>query len=1280
MRILALILIQLLFLSVLNAQIYDVPWEDNLTQHSIGNVYYKVISIQNDNAYNDERNLPHFYHSERVNEHSSFSFKILKEVSIRSDEIGDLQIEHIPLSPVHQIGVFKSRDRLNKVIDIIGIYRDGKEIKKILSFEIMEDSPTNNARIANNNSKTHINPVFDPVNGQFFKIRVDTTGIYKIDKSFLTRHNIPANFDPRKFKIFGNGGMMLPENPGEFRYRGLQEVAIHAVGLEDGSFDEDDYYLFYAQGPNGIIRNPIFPSDQEGQHSKNLYEDQAYYFINIEGVVNGKRIQSLESTQNPSTVFTEFDQVLFYEKDNINLYNVGRLWVGESFFEEQTFNIQFDGNGEVKSPRLSYQMVGVNAQNVSFNFQVNNIDVLKSPFRNGTLRKESGQQDFNSTQYPLHIQINVDNSLNPSAGVYLDYVRLNFKQNLNFNNRPLGFRWFDAVSPYNTYGFRVNGSPEFVWDVSDRTNAVSLISKNDTYVFQTKSSDYPNEFIAFNANQATAPQFVEQVQNQFLTSLSDIDYVIVAYPDFITQAQRLADAHEKLSGVKAAVVTTNQIYNEFSSGSQDISAIRDFFKYLYEVGGSLKYALLLGDSSYDFKDRILNNTNMVPSYQSDYSIGVASSYVSDDFFGILDDSDSGLNLSQLDIAVGRLPADDVQEAEVLINKTLSYLDNQPNFGSPYGDWRTKVTFVVDDDNPGPGNAFHHTVENESAQFIEKEFPFYTVEKLYADAFQQVGTSGGVRYPELEKSIVNAIESGTLLLNYFGHGGVNGWAQERIFTQNHVQGLGNLSREYSRLPIVLTVTCDFTVWDIPEINSGGEMMIKNPDGGAVAMLTTSREIPVSYGLKMNDIVVKNLFTIQDDEYLPVGEALRRSKIEYSASAGLKLNLIGDPLLSMVRPKRQVSIHTINGQAANNYNETIKALDFVSIEGSVLNEIGATDTSFNGNVAGTLFDKEIQKTTLNNDGNIDPLTFTEQNNPIYRGGSKVKDGKFKFEFYVPKDINFDVGMGKMLFYVENGKSDGIGYKNDIKVGDINVNGVDDNEGPVVNLYMNNLNFAPGGITDKSPYLLACVTDSTGINATGAGIGHDITQLLDKNINSTTVLNDFFEGGDASPCLNPKVKDFQKGRVLYKLSDLDLGEHTVTFRVWDINNNSTTQTLDFIVMENGEQQLHINRLLNWPNPFTNQTYFHFEHNCPDVLEVQVQVFTIAGKMVKNIRQTVSSEPFREGYRTGKYAIPWDGLDDFGNKIGKGVYIYKVTVKGTNGETCKGNAEAVEKLVILK
>lgn len=1265
-------------LNLLCAQTFQLDWKEKSQVNSFGENTVFVPSIQSETAYLDRNNIAHFYFQEKSTALDDFEIQNIQSREISKNDLGEVHFSNLPEEPTFWVRNMKAGNVYHKALDITGLYRNANRVYQIQSFELVQ---VGRPAVQAVNSRNQPSAVLNSMNGRFYKISVDTTGVFKIDKEFLRQNGIPTDFNPRRFKIFGNGGMMLPENPGDFRYNGLQENAIYAVGDEDGSFDDQDYFLFYAQGPNGINRNQtsIYPS-----HSKHLYEDKSYYFINFESPGNGKRIQNINIPEAPIENLGDFDQVLFYEKDVINIYNVGRQWFGENMAQEPQLNINFDHQANmVGSGIISYRAVGVNAGNTSLSVSVNGTSVSTGNFLGGANAQFEVVQRIEefSASAPFNIELNFNNAANPAANVYFDYVRLSFKQNLMFGSNQLGFRWLRNLQDDSVYGFQLGGNPDMIWDVSDRTNAKNLMGENGNYKFRTINDNFKNEFIAFNYEQVLQPKFEGSVNNQSLSTLSNIDYVIITHPDFLSQSQRLASAHEQYSNVSTAVVTIQEVYNEFSSGSQDISAIRDFLKMLYEHG-NLKYALLMGDGSYDFKDRIPNNTNFIPTYQSWTSIGLGTTFVSDDFYGMLDDTDVGVHPLQIDIAIGRLPAATQAEAKSMVDKTLSYFTLDPSFGSAFGDWRSKIMFVVDDDNPGPGNAFHRSVDQVSAQFLEDNEPAYTLRKLYMDAFIQEGSSGGLRYPAVTDAIVNGIETGTLLVNYFGHGGVNGWAQERVFTPNEIRGLSNFQQQYSRLPVFVTVTCDFTVWDIPQINSGGEMLIKNPNGGAVAMLTTSREIAVSYGLGINDKIIQRLFEEDGDRYLPIGEALRLAKLDFNlGDEGLSINLIGDPLISLARPTREITIDRINGEAADSFNETVRALDFVTIEGSVLNEnSSAIDIGFQGEITGTLFDKAIEKTTLNNDGNIDEITFTEQVDAIYRGSTSVENGLYKLEFYVPKDIDFDVGPGKLLLYTHNNEVDGMTYKNDILVGDINPNGVDDDEGPVVGLYMNNLHFANGGITDRSPYLLACVVDSTGINATGAGIGHDITYLLDGQISTTTVLNEYFEGGDASPCINPNVRDFQKGRVLYKLNNLDLGEHTITFRVWDINNNSTTETLDFVVMDNGDQRLHINRLMNWPNPFTNQTYFHFEHNCPDVLEVQVQVFTISGKLVKTIRQQVSSAPFREGYRTDKFGILWDGLDDFGNKIGKGVYIYKTIVKGSNPESCKGSASETEKLVILK
>jgi len=406
---------------------------------------------------------------------------------------------------------------------------------------------------------------------------------------------------------------------------------------------------------------------------------------------------------------------------------------------------------------------------------------------------------------------------------------------------------------------------------------------------------------------------------------------------------------------------------------------------------------------------------------------------------------------------------------------------------------------------------------------------------------------------------------------------------------------------------------------------------------------------------------------------------KAKILYKIDANhLKVNFLGDPAGKLSRPKRLLTIDQIDSPVTGQ----IRALDFIKIKGHVNKADGSLDSSFNGRVVINIFDKKLTKKTLNNDGNANfnpPLTYQEEGSPIVKTSGTVVNGNYTVEFYVPKDINYEIGSGRILAYADN-KSYDVFSNQAQQIGGINPDGINDSTPPVVNLYMNNTNFANGGITDQNPTLLACVTDDKGINSTGSGVGHDITTYLDGEIINTVVLNDFYFSGEGNGCVNPNLADYQKGVVTYPFRNLTAGEHQLTFKIWDINNNSTTQTLNFIVKDETEQNLTVKRLLNWPNPFTDKTYVQFEHNCDDILDVNVQIYTITGKLVRTLSTTVTAEPFFEGYRTPRTAIEWDGKDDFGDTVGKGTYIFKIFAKSQNQEKCKGSATAVEKMVLLK
>lgn len=1285
-----------------NAQTVNIEW-DGAKAYSVD--YESKINLPffKNEGYSVMNNVPHFSYLEKVGGLGKVLVQNVQYTALSSSERGSLNINEIPSELKYDARIQKGGNEFYLNVSMMPFVKEGNQIKKVISFQIINQQGVP--------PDYQPEETFDPATqsvlrtGNWYKIKIKKSGVFRLDRAFFQQNGIPTDFDPRTLKIYGNGGKMLNENPGDFRYGALQENAIQFNGQDDGSFDGGDFILFYGQGPHDWNRKSN-STLANLSHRFNVYSDDAYYFITFGGQ-NGKRVLDVEVPGNPVQTFNQYHEYVFHEKDSINLNNIGRQWGGEPFNLEPSRSFTLNGNASAASEfqgYAKYRILSKLGQGTTYSGSVNG-----NAISSGTIVTFGGDNSymndfqfgegtlvFNPSGNIFNFTIDINNSTNPSAYILLDYLEMRYVANLGFNGTQMSFRRLENLNDGNVYGFNIAGAQK-VWNISDLTSAINVSNSAGIYKYQSTSPYFLNEFIAFNEAAAfTEVEFGGSVVNQDLRSLTDVDYAIVVHPDYLSEASRLANFRQQNDGIKVAVVTTEQVYNDFSSGAQDISAIRDFFKHLRDSGSPLKYALLFGGASYDFKNRIQNNTHYVPAYQSFASTGLNNTYVTDDFFTMLDDSDimipTGIPLEflvyatnsspQMDIAIGRLPAHSMGEAKVMVDKTLSYYEKQPNQGTSFGDWKTKFYLVVDDDDPGTGDAvFHNVIENTAAQFIENNIEYATLRKLYLDAFPATGTSGGQRYPQVNQGIANAFDLGSALIVYFGHGGPRSWSQERVITFEEINNFSNFSGLYSRLPIVLTITCDFTIWDIPEIASAGEYMFKNPTGGAVAMLTTSRPIGTLYGKQFNEDVIEKILEVDGNSYLSLGEALRVAKVEYGASSNhYSLNLLGDPMLSVTRPPRDIRITKINGEDAANFTGLLRALDFVEIEGEVLNANGtAKDNSFNGKANATLFDKPINKVTLNNDGDKDILNFQEQTSAIFKGGTNVANGEFKFQFYVPKDINYEIGDGKLTVYAHNNVTDAVTTKT-VRVGDQNPNGLDDDKGPAIGLYMNNLNFVDGGITDRDPYILACLVDSTGINTSGVAIGHDITGVLDGNVEGTYVLNEYYEGGDNNPCTNPQVLDYQKGQVMYKLSRLDLGNHQIVFKAWDINNNSSEQTLDFVVMEDGSDHIYIDKLLNWPNPFTNQTYFHFEHNCDSELDVMVQIFTISGKLVKTIRQPVSAEPWREGYRTGRFAIPWDGLDDFGDKIGKGVYIYRVTARGQDSELCKGSATAIEKLVILK
>ena len=1103
--------------------------------------------------------------------------------------------------------------------------------------------------------------------GNWYKFSVDTTGVFKIDKNLLQEIGISTNgLNPKNIQIFGNGGTLLPVLNSAFRNEDLQENAIYIEGEVDGTFDANDFILFYAKGPHDW---EIDTANKTARHRQNIYSDKAYYFITV-GANNGKRISSKAINTNAATTqITSFNDFTFYEKEELNLLAAGTQW----FFDDN-FNIENTQIFTIPFPNaLANEPVFIRTRGVSNSVtsstmavKANNLDlytIAYSAVNSGSLTKARTSEKTGSvanSSDAIIVEITYNNNGNPSANAYLDFIEIVGKKELIADDTQFSFRSFEQFDASGPVSYQIKNADNIsqVWDVSDFLTPKIINNEASGAAFSFKDiGGALNEYIVLSASDFYIPETIEnaKVVNQNLHGLKEINYLIVTSSALMSQAQRLADYHEQNSGLKTQVVLLDAIYNEFSSGAKDITGIRDFIHHLYVPNASedtqLRYVCFFGDASYDYKDRIAGNNNIVPVKLSETSFNLATSYVTDDFFVMLDKEEgSMLSAHTIDVASSRIPVTGNRQAKDVVDKILSYYSE-----TAIGDWRNTITLLADDIDDDFDIQIQAGVESIADEIRDKK-PVFNINKIYADAYVQQNSSGGERYPEVKKAITNAIEKGTLVFDYFGHGGEDGFASERILEKPQIQQFNNPKT----LPLLITVTCDFSRFDNPSRITAGELTLWNKTGGAASMITTTREVFISVGQRFNERLIRVLLEFEEED-LSISAALMKAKNNSSSTQKFFIYYFGDPAMKLAVPKAGVRITKMNDNDITQPIDTLKALSRVRFEGVVVDASNVILNDFNGTLSTTVFDKALIRSTLGNNDFGEKMVFDTQDSKLFTGKSIVENGRFKFDFVVPKDIKVAYGKGKLSFYAENGKIEKAGFNFDVVVGGIDENAPEDTVGPELKLFMNDESFIDGANTNTSPNLIAVLSDPSGINTSITAIDHDIIGILDGDALNPILLNDFYE---------TELGDFTRGKVTYRLRDLEVGAHTLKIKAWDTYNNSSETTLNFVVVS--DAILNLENVLNYPNPFVNYTEFWFNHNKPnEPLEVQVQIFTVAGKLVKTINQNVQT--------TGTLSrnITWNGLDDFGQKIGKGVYVYKLRVLATSSNLV---SEKYEKLVILQ
>jgi hypothetical protein len=1102
--------------------------------------------------------------------------------------------------------------------------------------------------------------------GQWLRIAVVQDGIYRIDYSKLKQLGLT---DPSNPKIFGNNFGQLSYYNNDPKPDDLNEIRIYMNKGSDGIFNEGDYILFFGQGTG---RWKLNNSTGEYDFFHHNYSDTAYYFLTSGGSQARKITDAAQPAASPDYYSSSSDAMYIHELNIENLLKSGRGWyqpvstlssiiIDPKFSDiltdqEMKFRIRVLARAPVTTLfRFSEGTI------IRQNIQVEAVNMLDYTGTYAQITDSSGSAYPNSSS-PQY-SVSFFNNGEAGAKGWLDFVKIQCRKNNVFSGKTSFYSDSKVAGAGHITQFTIK-SPDYnpvIWDVTnpEKTSRIQYSKSGNDIIFKALT-DSLRSFVVFNESNAFEPIYLPGIlANQNLHGSGSADMIIVTHPLFKEYAQKLADIHYKNSGLMTLIVTPAQIYNEFSGGTADISAIRNFvrMKYTEQKGTAhpLKYLLLFGDGSYENRTSPPANPDFIPTYQSQNSNVVVSSFTSDDYYGLLDDGEGEADGTE-DIGIGRLPVNDTLQAGIVIRKIVRYMDP-----SNKGDWKNIICITADDED---GNAHMYDAEGLASE-LNDSVPFYNIDKIYLDAFKQVTTANGQTYPDVETAINNRINAGCLIFNYIGHGNETGLAHERVVKTEDINSWQN----GSRLPLFITATCEFSRFDDGELNiitreikqktSAGEMVLLNENGGGIALMSTTRVVYSAPNYFLNRNIYNFAFNLDSaGNPLRLGDIIRLAK-NNSGSGSNKRNfsLLGDPALRLAFPwYGKVVTDSINHSAVASATDSLKALSLTTITGHIENFRGKPMNDFNGTVLPLVYDKASEVSTLANDGGI-KMKFELRNNILFSGKTTASDGRFRFSFVVPRDIDYTYGKGKISYYANDSEKDMNGSFSEIIVGGFTSKVSADTAGPAIKLFMNDTLFRNGGITDENPALLALISDSGGINTTGSGIGHDLTAYLDMDRNNSIVLNNYFEND---------LDNYMKGKLFYNLYNLGTGNHSLTLKAWDNYNNSSEETIHFLVETGGK--FILKNLLNYPNPVIYDTRFTAELNRPDQeIEITITIYDLAGRIIRIIETNAV---------VSGYVLPpvtWDGSIEGGKRVGRGIYPYRVTVKTESGEKAEGSGRLI-------
>jgi hypothetical protein len=1095
--------------------------------------------------------------------------------------------------------------------------------------------------------------------GTWYSFTVEEDGVYRIDATMLQQAGINvSSVDPRTIKIYGSDGRPLPEIITAPRPDDLTELAIYVHGEDNGVIDSGDYVLFYGRG---TMDWEYDTTGERYNHTYNYYSGRNVYFITYGGSP-GKRMNVLSSLNESGPHSPSyFTSRIVYRDPKINLLGSGKHWMGQLFNQQTNVHVFTTMlHGFTPAEPIVYRIqVAARAPNIT-RFTVEDQGVALGTIAVPATFLGSDTQNYaqraSLTTFTRTGPLNEQRSLlrfsydgGTSADGYLEWFEIHYPREYEAVSDYLRFPAprHSGVVEYNIRSFSSMQVLAFdVSDFSDVKRVTDAAVSGGSIRFQVLQDEgVISEFVAVGDQGYKTPSQLSPVQNSNLRGITEgAELIIVSPPDFLVEAERLKQHRESFPGnrVSTILVSAQAIYNEFSAGLPDPTAIRDFIYYAYNSWEiAPRYVLLFGAGSFDFRRTLGLRQNYIPTYQTDESINQIGTYTSDDYF-----VQFAPGSRRPSIAIGRINAVSQDEARVSVDKIIHY-----ETASTFGPWRNIVTYVADDGltTRGGNEGNLHTWQSEQLanQYTPSSFE---QQKIYIIEYPTETSALGRRKPEANRAIVNRFNEGALILNWTGHGNPRVWAHEWIFVREvTIPQLFNLDR----LTFVTAATCDFSRIDDPRERSGAELLVNRQEGGAIGLLSATRVVFSADNAAFNNAYYANLLSTDvDGNTQRLGDALFATKQVRFSVNDIKFVLLGDPTLRLLSPTNRGTLTSINDQPISVGTVNLKALQQVRLEGAIRSPDGELMEDFDGRMFVVVYDSD-KIVRIDEWGGY---SYNVPGNVIFRGESSISAGRFTSSFVVPKDISHEGRNGRIALYFWDGTQDGRGFNGSIVLGGIDSTAAEDTQGPQITVFLEDRNFRSGDMVTDSPLLLVDLYDESGINTSGGGIGHRLEAWLNEV--QDIDLTDYYSG---------KVDSYQEGTIQYQLAELPRGPHHLRLRAWDVYNNSSTEEVFFSV--ESSEKLAIENVYNYPNPFRDETYFTFQHNQTIPIDVEVRVYTVSGRLIAKVDGYGISDRFVRIY--------WSGLDDDGDRIANGVYLYKVIARTIDGTY---TSEALGRMAVIR